>query len=201
MMSPEAARPSGDDIVPDGPVGGQRSSFGLVLFDRDQFLSNGNPEDAQAGGAADVGLEEPDRRERRPSADQPLQRHAGEEQMKMDCRLPIADCRFNCHHCGTSKPARLNRQFRVGYSFTEVMFAVIVLGIGFIMVAAVFPVAIQQSQATSEETVGASVCAGSSKLSTDDRNRSHDAGHRARTARAPSRTSTQPTVGWRFAEI
>jgi hypothetical protein len=40
------------------------------------------------------------------------------------------------------------------------MFAVIVLGIGFIMVAAVFPVAIQQSAATSEETTGASIARG-----------------------------------------
>jgi hypothetical protein len=44
---------------------------------------------------------------------------------------------------------------RRGYSFPEVLFAVIVLGIGFIMIAAVFPVAIQQSKATSDETIAA----------------------------------------------
>ena len=32
-----------------------------------------------------------------------------------------------------------------GFSFTEVLFAVMILGIGFIMVAAIFPVAIQQA--------------------------------------------------------
>jgi hypothetical protein len=44
-----------------------------------------------------------------------------------------------------------------GFSFAEVMFAVVILGIGFIMVAAIFPVAIQQTQATNDETIGASV--------------------------------------------
>ena len=44
---------------------------------------------------------------------------------------------------------------RRGYSFPEVLFAVIVLGIGFIMIAAVFPVAIQQSKVTADETVAA----------------------------------------------
>jgi hypothetical protein len=43
------------------------------------------------------------------------------------------------------------------FSFTEVMFAVIILGIGFIMVAAIFPVAIQQNQATSEESGAAAI--------------------------------------------
>ena len=38
-----------------------------------------------------------------------------------------------------------------GFSFIEVMFAVIVLGIGFIMVSAMFPVAIQQTQSNVED--------------------------------------------------
>ena len=46
---------------------------------------------------------------------------------------------------------------RRGYSFPEVMFAVVVLGIGFIMLAAVFPVAIKQSKLTSDETRGAAL--------------------------------------------
>src|SRR5437764_1363053 len=49
-----------------------------------------------------------------------------------------------------------------GFSFAEVMFAVIVLGIGFIMIAAVFPVSIQQSKATIYDTsdvVGATAAA------------------------------------------
>ncbi len=39
---------------------------------------------------------------------------------------------------------------RRGFSFVEVMFAVVILGIGFIMVAAIFPVAISQNQVTGE---------------------------------------------------
>jgi len=46
---------------------------------------------------------------------------------------------------------------RRAFSFAEVMFAVVILGIGFIMVAAVFPVAIQQTQTTSEENIAAAL--------------------------------------------
>lgn len=44
---------------------------------------------------------------------------------------------------------------RGGFSFVEILFAVMILAIGFIMLAAIFPVAIGQSQATREEAVGA----------------------------------------------
>jgi type II secretory pathway pseudopilin PulG len=44
-----------------------------------------------------------------------------------------------------------------GFSFAEVMFAVVILGIGFILIAAIFPVAIQQSQATGEESNAAAI--------------------------------------------
>ena len=47
-----------------------------------------------------------------------------------------------------------------GFSFTEVLFAVMILGVGFIMVAAIFPVAIQQARTSTEETTGASVSRG-----------------------------------------
>src|SRR3954452_13974099 len=47
-----------------------------------------------------------------------------------------------------------SRRRRNGVTFTEVMFAVVLLGIGFIMVAAIFPVAIRQSQSNLEETAG-----------------------------------------------
>ena len=40
---------------------------------------------------------------------------------------------------------------RGGFSFIEVMFAVIILGIGFVMVSAMFPVAIQQTQMNVED--------------------------------------------------
>ncbi len=49
------------------------------------------------------------------------------------------------------------RRTRRGYSFTEVMFAVVVLGIGFIMIAAMFPVAISQQQSTQQESNAASI--------------------------------------------
>jgi hypothetical protein len=46
---------------------------------------------------------------------------------------------------------------RSGYSFPEVLFAVVVLGIGFIMIAAIFPVAISQSKATMDETTASAL--------------------------------------------
>ncbi|MGH7213993.1 MAG: PulJ/GspJ family protein [Tepidisphaeraceae bacterium] len=55
-----------------------------------------------------------------------------------------------------SKGPRPTRPRRRGFSFTEVMFAVVILGVGFIMIAAIFPVAIQQTKATTEETQAAS---------------------------------------------
>src|SRR3954469_24427200 len=48
-------------------------------------------------------------------------------------------------------------RFRRGFTFTEVMFAVILLGIGFIMLAGLFPVAIQQTQTNVEESIGSTV--------------------------------------------
>ena len=57
------------------------------------------------------------------------------------------------------QPARLKAR-RAGFSFTEVLFAVMILGIGFIMVAAIFPVAIQQAQTSTEETTSAAVSRG-----------------------------------------
>lgn len=46
---------------------------------------------------------------------------------------------------------------RAGFSFTEVLFAVMILGLGFIMVAAMFPVTIRQTQETMHDTVGANL--------------------------------------------
>jgi Tfp pilus assembly protein PilV len=53
-----------------------------------------------------------------------------------------------------------NRFRSAGFSFTEVLFAVMILGIGFIMVAAIFPVAIVQTKLTQEETAGTSIARG-----------------------------------------
>jgi type II secretory pathway pseudopilin PulG len=47
-----------------------------------------------------------------------------------------------------------------GFNFTEVLFAVMILGIGFIMVAAIFPVALMQTKTTQEETAAAAIARG-----------------------------------------
>jgi hypothetical protein len=57
----------------------------------------------------------------------------------------------------TTSPRRSARR---GFSFTEVLFAVMILGVGFIMIAAIFPVAIQQSRTTSEEGNAAAIARG-----------------------------------------
>lgn len=64
----------------------------------------------------------------------------------MSMELPVSSCRLPA-------PRRIRRAF----SFTEILFAVIILGIGFIMVAGMFPVALQQAKTTSEETAGTSL--------------------------------------------
>jgi prepilin-type N-terminal cleavage/methylation domain-containing protein len=46
---------------------------------------------------------------------------------------------------------------RSGFTFTEVMFAVIILGVGFVMIAAILPVAIQQSKANVDEATAAAI--------------------------------------------
>jgi hypothetical protein len=53
---------------------------------------------------------------------------------------------------GTKSQRDRRTKGRGGYSFPEVMFAVVVLGIGFIMLAAIFPVAVKQSKLTGDET-------------------------------------------------
>jgi hypothetical protein len=63
----------------------------------------------------------------------------------------------SCDCTKTKRRARLFGVPRRGFSFTEILFAVMILGIGFIMVAAMFPVAIRQTQWTVEQTTGASM--------------------------------------------
>lgn len=46
---------------------------------------------------------------------------------------------------------------RGGFSFVEILFALTILGIGFIMIAGIFPVAIRQTQLTYDETTGRAV--------------------------------------------
>lgn len=70
----------------------------------------------------------------------------------MDFRMPNPECRTNAR--------------RRGFSFTEILFAVMILGIGFIMVAAMFPVAIHQTEANNQETITAAVARSSSNFMT-----------------------------------
>lgn len=52
--------------------------------------------------------------------------------------------------------ARSDRLYRsAGFSFVEILFAVAVLGVGFIMLAAIFPVGLQQTKLTLDETTAA----------------------------------------------
>jgi type II secretory pathway pseudopilin PulG len=55
--------------------------------------------------------------------------------------------------CAAGRGRRHPRLSR-GFTFTEVLFAVIILGIGFIMLAAMFPVALSQTKETVGETAG-----------------------------------------------
>src|SRR4051794_15896094 len=79
--------------------------------------------------------------------------------MMVDLRFAICDLRLNAPEDlarargrANRKSQIANRKFPRGFSFAEVMFAVIVLGVGFIMVAAIFPVAIQQTKSTADDT-------------------------------------------------
>ena len=81
--------------------------------------------------------------------------------MKMEkgvvsCQLPVASKSGQgaSHWQLTTNNWQLRRR---GFSFVEILFAVMILGIGFIMIAAMFPVAIQQTEANNQETICASI--------------------------------------------
>jgi type II secretory pathway pseudopilin PulG len=57
----------------------------------------------------------------------------------------------------TRRAVQFQSAGRRGFSFVEILFAVMILGIGFIMVAAMFPVAIHQTEASNRETIAASL--------------------------------------------
>ena len=56
----------------------------------------------------------------------------------------------------TDSPASVRRRRRA-FSFIEVLFAVMILGVGFIMIAAVFPVSLSQTAATNSESFAAAM--------------------------------------------
>lgn len=92
----------------------------------------------------------------------------------MDLRFASCDLQL-LHQCdaavgrhGASVTVRSqipNRKLQIATAFTltEVMFAVMILGIGFIMLAAMFPVAIQQAKQTAQETTGAALAKNASE--------------------------------------
>ncbi|MDB5357228.1 MAG: hypothetical protein JWN24_3681 [Phycisphaerales bacterium] len=82
----------------------------------------------------------------------------------VSCQLPViaGDSRSSLAKMRRGLPLatgnwQLATSARRGFSFTEILFAVMILGIGFIMIAAMFPVAIKQTQATQEETIAAAI--------------------------------------------
>src|SRR5712671_3515627 len=66
--------------------------------------------------------------------------------------LGTAVCHGRVGRALVPRPLSLVPRSRRGFTFTEVMFAVILLGIGFIMLAGMFPVAIQQTQTNMQES-------------------------------------------------
>jgi prepilin-type N-terminal cleavage/methylation domain-containing protein len=80
-----------------------------------------------------------------------------------------------------ARRGRVGRAFRRGFTFTEVMFAVILLGIGFIMLAGMFPVAIQQTQTNVQESTASTTAQGAARymeqsLTQDDVGPTYDIG-------------------------
>ncbi len=53
--------------------------------------------------------------------------------------------------------ARPSTGVRTAFTFTEILFSLIILGIGFIMLAAIFPVALQQTKVSTEDTTSAAI--------------------------------------------
>lgn len=66
-------------------------------------------------------------------------------------RFASGGCAYRARRPDWPRATR-NWLLRTAFTLTEVMFAVILLGIGFIMVAAMFPVAIQQNRTATEQT-------------------------------------------------
>ena len=64
----------------------------------------------------------------------------------MNHRHSTSDCRLQ---------QRAHDRSRTGFSFIEVLFAMMILGIGLTMMAAMLPTAAGQTQDTAEETVAA----------------------------------------------
>jgi hypothetical protein len=70
--------------------------------------------------------------------------------------MTAADRRNPAPHASLDFVRRRRRARQGGFNFCEVLFAVMILGIGFIMIAAIFPVALQQTKQTGEEVIAGS---------------------------------------------
>jgi prepilin-type N-terminal cleavage/methylation domain-containing protein len=73
---------------------------------------------------------------------------------------PCPPCLGGKRRTGSAGEARRLNRARRGFSFVELLFAIMILGIGFIMIAAIFPVAIKQTAASGEETVASTIAKG-----------------------------------------
>src|ERR1051325_3705114 len=77
--------------------------------------------------------------------------------------LTIHVCHGRVGRALVRRPLSTVPLLRSGFTFTEVMFAVILLGIGFIMLAGMFPVAIQQTQTNVEESTASTIAQSAAK--------------------------------------
>src|SRR5256885_1959303 len=95
-----------------------------------------------------------DRRQLDTDSDQPLHRRDDPRRV----RMPDVARHAPSPTMARPMPRRMARPLaRRGFSFAEILFAVMILGIGFIMLAAIFPVAIKQTAQTGEESVAAAI--------------------------------------------
>ena len=64
----------------------------------------------------------------------------------------------------TTSPHADPSRGRRGFSFVEVMFAIVILGVGFIMIAAIFPVAVVQTRSTIDDAATSAACKSGANL-------------------------------------
>lgn len=91
--------------------------------------------------------------EPRPSGSGPWERHVGEGTKARGGRKRRGDG-------ATKRWSDGDRARRGGFTFAEVLFAVMILGIGFMLVAAVLPVAIQQNRENIDQATARNVAVG-----------------------------------------
>ncbi|MGD0389437.1 MAG: hypothetical protein ABSC42_10835 [Tepidisphaeraceae bacterium] len=84
-----------------------------------------------------------------------MMKEVASTKLQVQRKLQVPSCKCKSTLATPNLPLALATcNFLPAFTFIEVLFAVILLGIGFIMIAGVFPVAIQQTAAVSDETQG-----------------------------------------------